>query len=125
MNKKILVVEDEPLIVNMVKHRLEKHHFDVVEAFEGEEGLEKAKNEKPDLIILDIIMPKMDGYTFVKKLKRDEDTRNIPIIILTAWEKMEDLFLQEGIKDYLVKPFKAEELLARIHKYLPEESRNG
>lgn len=87
-------------------------------AADGLEGLKKVKAEKPDLILLDILMPRMDGFTFLLELRKDEKAHNIPVIVLTAKEMMQDLFKMEGISDYLVKPFEAEDLLARVQKYI-------
>ena len=78
----------------------------------------KAEKCIPDLIVSDIMMPKMHGYEFVKKLKITESIKNTPIIMLSAKEKMKDLFELEGVSDYIVKPFKAEELLEKVGKYL-------
>jgi DNA-binding response OmpR family regulator len=118
--KKILVVDDERNLVEMVKRRLEANHYDVVTAGDGEEGLAKVASEQPDLIVLDISMPKKDGYTFVKELRRNGHMKPIPVVILTARDGMADLFAMEGVSDYLVKPFKAEDLLGKIRAHLQE-----
>ena len=118
MTKKILLVDDEPHIVKMLKTRLESEHYDVVTAPDGIPGLAKVESEKPDLILLDIKMPQMDGYTFVKSLQRSEEGKGVPVIMLTAHEQMEELFAMEGVTDYVVKPFKGEELLAKVKKIL-------
>ena len=118
MTKKILLVDDEPHIVKMLKTRLESEHYDVVTAPDGIPGLAKVESEKPDLILLDIKMPQMDGYTFVKSLQRSEEGKDVPVIMLTAHEQMEELFAMEGVTDYVVKPFKGEELLAKVKKIL-------
>lgn len=112
--KKILVVDDEPGFVEMLKSKLELDDYEVLTAFDGEEGLEKAKTEKPDLIILDILMPRKDGWTFVREMKTYDSIKNIPVIVLTAKEQFEDEFKLEGITDYLVKPFEVEALLYKI-----------
>ena len=118
--KKILLVDDEPSIVKIVRKRLEQHHYEVTTAADGLEGLERALADRPDLIITDIMMPTMDGYTFLKKLRAKPQLASIPVIILTAKEKMEDLFLFEGIQtcDYIVKPFESEVLLEKIVQLL-------
>ncbi len=118
MANKILIVDDEPQIVSLIKSRLEANHYEVLTASDGEEGLQKFEDEKPDVIILDIGMPKVDGYTFVLRLKQMPDVKTLPIIILTARAKMQDLFKIEGVKDYLLKPFKAEELLEKIKQHI-------
>ncbi len=118
--KKILVVEDEPQMLDMIKIRLEAAGYKVFTALDGDEGLKRAKEEKPDLIILDIMMPKKDGYTFVKEAKTEESLKGIPIIVLTAKTGMKDLFGIEGIKDYILKPFESQDLLDKINSYLKE-----
>ena len=119
-NKKILLVDDEPSIVKIVQKRLERHHYQVTTAADGLEGLERALADRPDLIITDIMMPTMDGYTFLKKLRAKPQLASIPVIILTAKDKMQDLFLFEGIQacDYIVKPFESDVLLEKIVQLL-------
>ena len=121
--KKILVVDDEQAIVKVVKRRLESSSYEVITASDGAEGLQKALAEKPDLIISDVTMPNMDGYTFVNTLRGTPEGANIPVIILTVKEYLQDLFKVHEIKycDYLFKPFKAEELLKRVDAYLRPE----
>lgn len=121
MLKKILVVDDEPDVVDLLGVRLVNEGYDVIKASNGKIGIEQAKTEKPDLIILDIMMPEMDGYTAIKILKEDDNTRKIPVIILTCKEKMNDLFNTEGIIDYIIKPYKKEKLFQSIKKALGEE----
>lgn len=116
--KKILVVDDEPHIVKMVKNRLETNHFEVVTAYNGLECLQCVGVEKPDLIILDISMPRMDGYSVVKELRANAKTAEIPILILTAKEMMRDLLEMEHVSSYLVKPFRSEDLLDHVRKAL-------
>jgi DNA-binding response OmpR family regulator len=117
MSKKILIVDDDPDLLRMVTMRLEANQYEVITAYDGEEGLEKVKAENPDLIILDIVMPKLDGYSFVQEIKKTEH-KTIPIIILTAKEEMEDIFKMEGISDYIIKPFDPEELALLLRKHL-------
>lgn len=117
-NKKILIVDDEPDFVKMIKTRLEANDYKVAVAFDGEEGLKKAQEEIPDAILLDIMMPKKDGYTFLLDLKKDEATKSIPVIALTAKPKMEDMFKFEGAKDYIIKPFESTELLSKIKEII-------
>ena len=118
MPKKILVIDDEKDIVNLLASRLKANRYEVVTAFDGDEGLEKLKTEKPDLVILDILMPKTDGYTFVREFKTMIDLKDVPIIVLTAKEMMRDLFKMEGITDYIVKPFVADELIEKLVKHI-------
>jgi DNA-binding response OmpR family regulator len=118
--KRILVVEDEASILKILSRRLEASNYEVSAALDGQEGLQKALADPPDLIISDVMMPNMDGYTFIKKLRTDPRGAKIPVIILTAKEHLQDLFYFEGVPDcdYVVKPFQSEELLARIAKVL-------
>jgi len=121
MAKKILVIDDEEELLNMIKLRLEANHYKVVTADNGVAGLEQWKNEQPDLIILDVLMPEMDGYTFIQEAKARKDLNSASIIVLTAKNQMEDIFKIEGIKDYILKPFDDENLLATIKKNLNDE----
>lgn len=115
--KKILLVDDEQHIVDVVKVRLEKEGYEVITANSGKECLEKTKTEKPTLILLDIIMPEMDGYEVLKKLKDDKETASIPVIMLTAKNDADDVvrsLINGGAVDYIVKPFGSQELLHKI-----------
>ena len=113
MDKKILIVEDEQAIVDIIAFNLQKEGYTVISAFDGEEGVEKAKAENPDLILLDLMLPKMDGYEVCKYLRRSMST---PIIMLTAREEEVDkiLGLELGADDYITKPFSMRELMARV-----------
>ncbi len=114
--KKILVVDDQPGCVKMLTGRLEANNYKVVCAFNGEEALVKVKEEIPDLIITDVLMPRMDGYTLVRELKKTGS--NVPIIIVTSRTEMSELFELEGVCDYLIKPFDAKELMEKVNGYL-------
>ena len=116
--KKILIIDDEPGVVQLIKIRLEANGYETLSAADGEQGLQALKTHQPDLIILDVRMPIMDGYTFVRQAKRDGHLKNTPIIVLTAKEKLQDMFKLEGIKDYIVKPFNTDDLLSRIKQYI-------
>jgi len=124
MNKKILVVDDEPHIIKMLKSRLEAHNYQVVIAQDGEECLRRVVSEKPDLIILDIMLPKMDGYSVLVTLKETRELTGkipeIPVIVLTARadQRIRDLVEKEHIQSYIIKPFKAEDLLKKIEDLL-------
>lgn len=117
---KILVVDDRPDNVYFLQSRLQAENFLVITAFSGPEGIEKAKTSKPDLILLDIMMPGMDGYEVCKILTNDEETKDIPIILVTA--KVDSNDVAEGLKvgafDYIKKPFDKIELIARINSAL-------
>lgn len=118
--RKILIVDDEIDFVNMIKIRLEAKDYEVLGANDGQEGLNMAQEEKPDVILLDILMPDKDGYTMIRELKLSDDTKDIPVIVVTAKTGMSDLFKVEGIDNYLVKPFDDKELLKRIEKVLKD-----
>jgi DNA-binding response OmpR family regulator len=120
MPKKILVVDDEAQLVDMVKMRLEANNYEVIAAYDGQEGLEKAKKEKPDLIILDLMLPKMDGYKVCGLLKADARYNKIPIIMFTARAQKSDKQMGQevGADAYIAKPFGASVLLTKISELL-------
>jgi len=115
--QKILIIDDEENIVDLLSNILQHSGFSAIGAFNGESGLEKAKKEKPHIIILDIMMPGMDGFEVLKRLKEDQETADIPVIMLTA--KTEDSAVIEswrkGAEFYIPKPFEIEELLHVIN----------
>ena len=121
MSRKILVVDDEKNIVEIIKFNLKKEGYDVITASNGQEGVEKAFSEQPDLIILDIMMPVMDGYEACRKIREKLDT---PIIMLTARAEEVDkvLGLELGADDYVTKPFGVRELMARVKANLRRQS---
>ena len=101
--KKVLVIDDDGDYTKMLGLQLESKGYEVVVSNDGEEGFKKALTEKPNLILLDIKMPAMDGFTFVRRLKTNETVKKIPVVILTGYEGMRDLFRFEGIAGYFVK----------------------
>jgi DNA-binding response OmpR family regulator len=113
MTNTIMVVDDEPRIVSVIESYLTQYGYRVVKSYNGEEALLLAEREKPDLIILDIMMPKMDGYEFLRQHRKEANT---PIIFLTAKVEDEDkvLGLELGADDYMAKPFRPRELMARV-----------
>lgn len=113
MENKILVVDDERPIVEILKINLEKNGYKVLVAFDGESAVEKAFADEPDLILLDVMLPKMDGFTVCKKIR---EKSAVPIIMLTAREEEVDkvLGLELGADDYMTKPFSLRELMARV-----------
>jgi len=123
MRKKILVVDDEPALVEMTKMRLESNDYDVITAYDGQEALDKAKKENPDLIILDLMLPKMDGHKVCGLLKSDIRYSRIPIIIFTAKVQEEDRKLSQemGADGYLLKPFDPKVLLEKVKELLKEK----
>ncbi len=121
MAKRVLVVDDEPQLVTMLKMRLQANGYEVITAFDGEEGLQKAKDLKPDLIILDIVMPKMAGNEVGAALKEDDQFSKIPIIFLTCLaDGMTENQGSEEIGDnlFIAKPFEADKLLLMVDKVL-------
>ena len=112
--KRVLIVEDEKNIVDIIRFNLSREGYDVLEAYDGEAGLALARAEKPDLILLDVMLPKMIGFDVCRALREEGD--NVPVIILTAREEEEDkvLGLEIGADDYITKPFSMRELIARV-----------
>jgi two-component system, OmpR family, alkaline phosphatase synthesis response regulator PhoP len=118
MSKKILVVDDEQSIVTLIKYNLEQSGYSVITASDGEEGINKAILEKPDLMILDLMLPKMDGIEVCKKLRQQKEL--LPILMLTAKDDEFDkvLGLELGADDYMTKPFSPREVVARVKAIL-------
>jgi DNA-binding response OmpR family regulator len=121
--KRVLIVDDEPDIVESVKFSLELENIECLEAYDGEEALLKAKKEKPDLIILDIMLPKINGYKIARLFKFDQEYKNIPIIMLTARTQENDVKLGEktGADKYITKPFDMDLLINAVKGYLKEK----
>lgn len=118
--KKILIVDDEPAQITTLKDRLEFTGYEVISATDGQEGLEKARKEKPDLILLDLMLPKVDGYKVCRLLKFDEKYKHIPIIMLTAraQESDKNLGIEVGANFYINKPFELTNILDKIKELL-------
>ncbi len=117
---RILLIEDSEDMLKAIQLRLEANNYEVLVARDGQEGLLQARQEKPDLIILDVMLPKMDGFSVCRMLKFDAAYQHIPVIILTARIQAADRELGEevGANAYITKPFKAEELLGKITELL-------
>jgi len=122
MSKKILVIDDETELLKAISIRLKASGYEVITAQDGQEGLEKAKSSNPDLIVLDILMPKMDGYEVCRLLKFDEKYKSIPVIMLTAKAQDIDKTMGKkvGVDDYITKPFETQDLVDKIKKYIGE-----
>lgn len=118
--KRILIVDDERDIVETIQFRLEVEGFECLVAYDGEEAFLKAKRENPDLILLDIMLPKINGYQMCRLLKSEQEYSHIPIIMLTAKTQESDKFWgkESGADDYVTKPFEMEKLVQIIHEYL-------
>ncbi len=118
--KKILLVDDEEDLRKMLKFRLEALNYDIVEAGDGESALKKAKSVNPDLILLDLMLPKVDGFEVCKRLKSDDNYKKIPIIMFTAraQEKDAELSKEVGADAHITKPFEPQELVEKIKELL-------
>lgn len=117
MGKRILVVDDEPDILALTTLRLKKTGYEVIEAIDAEEALAILEKQSCDLILLDLLLPKMQGDELCKKLKNDEKFKNIPIILFTASGFLSSLpkkIIETGADDFIIKPFEAQELLNKI-----------
>ena len=123
MNKKrILLVDDEPALLELIKIRLEANGYEVISASDGQQALDLARKEMPELIILDLMLPKVDGYKVCRLLKFDDKYKKIPIVLFTARAQESDKKLGEeaGADGYIVKPFEPGALLAKIKEFLKE-----
>ncbi|MCX5700523.1 MAG: response regulator [Candidatus Omnitrophica bacterium] len=120
MPKKVLIVDDSPTVVEIMKASLGPEGYGIIVAADGQEGLEKARKEKPDLIILDLMLPKLDGYKVCRMLKFDEKYKYIPIIMLTGRGQESDKKLggEVGADAYITKPFEPAALLAKIKELI-------
>jgi two-component system, OmpR family, alkaline phosphatase synthesis response regulator PhoP len=116
--KRILVVDDERHIVRLVQVNLERAGYEILTAYDGVEALEKVKTEMPDMVVLDVMMPRMDGFEVLKNLQSDPRFQNIPVIMLTAKAQDADIFKgwASGVSSYLTKPFNPRELLVFVER---------
>ena len=114
--KKILVVDDEPQIRKLLRTRLEYHNYKVIEGEDGEEALKLLREEKPDLLILDVGMPKMDGYEVCRRIRKEEGISLTPIIVLTARSAGNDKIdsIEAGANTFIIKPFDPELLIFKV-----------
>jgi len=118
--KRILIVDDEPDLVETIQVGLELEDYECIVAFDGFRGLDRARSENPDLIILDVMLPVLNGYKICRLLKFDEKYKHIPIIMLTAeaQEKDRQTGQETGADFYMIKPFSMDKLLAKVREYL-------
>lgn len=118
--KKILVIDDEEDLQKLLRIRLEQENFNVVIASDGDMGIKMAEKDLPDLIMLDIMMPKMDGYTCLKEITNLPKTKDIPVLMLSGKEeeKVKDLFIFQKISGYIEKPFELDNLVSKIKEIL-------
>lgn len=122
MGNKVLIVEDEQAIVEILKYNLQREGYETLEALDGEAGLELARTADPDLILLDVMLPKLDGFSVCRTLR--QEGRPVPILMLTAREEESDkvMGLETGADDYITKPFSMRELLARVNANIRRRS---
>jgi len=118
MPKCVLVVDDEPIIVEISKRKLQERGYEVMTAANGLEALDAIKKKIPNLILLDIQMPKMNGYTFIIEKAKVPEYQAIPVVVLTSYGEMEPLFKRHGIRAYLLKPLKLQELLDKVDEVI-------
>jgi DNA-binding response OmpR family regulator len=118
--KKVLAVDDQPQIVRLIQVNLQKAAYEVIPAYDGDEALQKLREHQPDLVILDVIMPKRDGFEVLRTIKSDPATAHIPVIMLTVKAQDADIFegLKEGAELYLPKPFHPSELVTLVRRVL-------
>jgi len=119
-NATVLIVDDSPTEVHILRGILERNGFSVIVSESGEEGVEEAKRSKPDLVLMDVVMPGLNGFQATRQLSRDPDTNTIPVILVTTKDQETDRAwgLRQGAKEYLVKPVSADELLAKVRALL-------
>ena len=118
--KTILVVDDEPIFVRIISDRLKRSGYRVIAATDGQEAIERAIQEKPDLILLDVLMPGLDGHAALERLRQMEETRSTPVIMLTGLDQMQHVARASsmGVADYVVKPFDLVVLLQKVRSAL-------
>lgn len=115
-DKKILVADDEPDMLMLITARLEASGYEAITAIDGQDALNKIRETKPALILLDVMMPRLNGYQVCREVRKDPDLKDIPVIMLSAKSQESDKFWgkETGADDYITKPFEASELLAKI-----------
>ena len=120
--KKILLVDDSSTVLLMEKMILSKSPYDLVTASDGQEGLDKAVAERPDLILLDVVMPRMDGFEVCRRIRQRDEMRGVPVIMVTTRGELKSLETgyQSGCTDYITKPINGLELLSKVKNYLGE-----
>ncbi|HOW35725.1 MAG TPA: response regulator [Candidatus Omnitrophota bacterium] len=120
---KVLVIDDEKVVCELIKVKLERSGFMVYLAHDGVEGIEVVEKTRPDLIILDVLMPRMDGFQFYKKIRERVGTADIPVLVMTARGAMKDSFEGMGVAAFLSKPFEPEDLVSEVQKLLSSPSK--
>ena len=125
MKKKVLVIEDDPSASELMVHTLEPEGYQVITASNGLEGLKKAMDERPDLIILDVMLPGLDGYEVCQRLRRKPEIATLPILMISAKARQDDIDtgINMGGNDYLTKPSKPSEILAKVEALLASKNK--
>lgn len=113
-----MIVDDESVVVDIAKRKLESLGFNAVVAYDGQEAMDKLNSERPDLIILDVQMPRMNGYTFLTELRKHPNSTvaATPVVVVTAYADNNPIFTRHGIKAYLLKPLKLEKLIEKVQE---------
>jgi len=127
-NKRILCIEDEPEMIDLIRLILGRRGFEVIGAAGGKEGLEKVRQDPPDLVLLDLMMPDMDGWEVYQQMKADEKTKNIPVIVVTAKAQSIDKVLGlhiAKVDDYISKPFSPQDLMNSVDKVIGENDKSA
>jgi len=119
MAKCILVVDDDRLVIDLVQHALHGKGYEVLTAGDGLDALEVLKKKIPDLILLDVQMPRMDGYTFIMHKSNDPAISHIPVVVFTSVKETEPLFKRHGVKAYVLKPINTQDLITIIQTIIP------
>jgi len=122
MLKTILIVDDEPDVLKLAEIRLRKWGYEIITASDGQNGLELIRNQKPDLVLLDLRLPNMDGVEVCRQVKNDKELKHITVILFTATEDMAvaTMAKEHGADDYIVKPYEPEELLEKVKRFIGE-----
>ena len=117
---KVLIVDDEPLNVDYIEQRLEDLNYEIITAADGQEALDKIKSEHPDLVLLDLMMPVLDGFAVLSEVKADPSLRETPVIIISADHDSKSIVrgIKQGADDYLTKPVNAELLMKKVKEFL-------
>jgi len=118
MSKKILIVDDDRSLTHLLNAYLSDKGYKIVIAHDGEGALLLLESERPDLIVLDIVMPKMNGYDFLFEMRKMDEVSKTPVIVLTGKADMAEIFKVEGVLEYLIKPFAPQDLMEKIRKYI-------
>jgi len=127
MKSKVMVIEDNEQNMYMITYLLESYNYEVIQSFNGIDGIKKVKEEKPDIILLDIHLPEMDGYNIAREIKKNEELKNIPIIAVTAYAMMGDKekAIDAGAIGYIEKPIDPDTFVSQMEAFLPRHLVQG